>query len=66
MAHFYMFLYNGGTEGTSVGAPGVLRRVLTGAQGAGQEPDQNRNDSLDLSPDEAATDTQQGRAEKMV
>lgn len=33
VAHWYMFLFNGGTEGTSVGAPGFLTRVMTGAKG---------------------------------
>lgn len=29
VAHWYMFLYRGGGEGTSVGAPGFLTRIFT-------------------------------------
>lgn len=32
VAQWYMFLYNGGTEGTSVGAPGFLSRIITGSR----------------------------------
>lgn len=33
--HWYLFLYNGGTEATSVGAPGFISRVMTGRKVGG-------------------------------
>lgn len=30
VAHWYLFLCNGGGEGTSVGAPGLMSRIMTG------------------------------------
>lgn len=58
VAHYYMFLHNGGTEGTSVGAPGFLGRIMTRARGADQVSDS--------SLDGTEITTVHGRGEKMV
>lgn len=59
VAHWYMFLYKGGTEGTSVGAPGFLSRVLTGAKGGLSSS--ASQDNSDIYAAESGN-----RAEKMV
>lgn len=66
VAHWYMFLYRGGTEGTSVGAPGFLSRVLTGQKTTGSSSRSSDN-AIPLAGQETqSTYVNSARPEKMV
>lgn len=56
VAHWYLFLFNGGGEGTSVGAPGLLTRIMTG----------NGHGNSTVSSSEHDHETVIARSQKMV